>query len=213
MDMGYNFQLGQLEDAGRLVKKYHYSHAMTANICTVGTFHEDGGLFGDMGKCVAACIMAYPANQWREEVVELARLVRIEDKNITLTQLISLTCKATKKRGYDLLISYADWKENHHGGIYQAASWNYDGKRKRRIVGLSINGSIIHCRNCNHIYGTSSATELKKMYPEWEIEPNYDVGKYLYWKPLNRKGKAKAKRLGLMNIPYPKPNKSQGQLF
>ena len=44
------------------------------------------------------------------------------------------------------------------------------------------------------------------MFPLSRFEPHFDEGKHLYWKPLMVAGKTRAKRLGLRDEPYPKPN-------
>lgn len=201
------FHTGQHDEAIALVERFHYSGKMPPSLVLVGTAHECGGLFGDFGTAVAACVFGYPAARWREEVVELHRLVRRDDTEIPLTWLISRTCKAIRrfKTDVDLLVSYADQTQTHHGGIYQAASWNYNGRRDRARDGLIINGTYLACRTCNHRYGTSSVLKLETKYPAWNIEPHYDEGKHLYWRAIRKSGKHKAKRLGLEHNPYPRP--------
>jgi len=201
-----HFKTGQVDEGIALVKKFHYSHRAPANVQLVGTFHTSGGLFGDFGPALAAVFFSIPPTRWAEDVVELSRLVRHDDCRIPLSRLISLACKQVKKEGIDLLVSFADAAEGHHGGIYQACSWNYHGQRDARMDGLIINGQFIPGRTCNAVYGTRSPNRLREEKPEWEIEPHYDVGKHLYWRALSRVGKAKAMRLNLQSMEYPKPD-------
>jgi len=202
----FNFAVNQRDEACKLVIQYHYSHRVPSNIQLVGTWHEDGGLFGDSGECVAACFFSIPPTRWKEEVWELSRLVRKEDVRCSLTGLISKTCKWIKSKGLmDLLVSFADNTQGHHGGIYQASSWNYAGLRKAGVDGLLINGVFRPGRSCNSDYGTRSPSKLSEMKPHWDIKPHYDMGKYLYWKALNIHGERKARRLGLDSIQYAKP--------
>lgn len=202
-----HFRMGEREDACALVIRYHYSRRPPANIQAVGTWHTDGGLWGDRGDVVAACFFSIPPTRWAESVWELSRLVRHPDCSIPLTGLIASTVRfASKKQECPgIFVSFADATQGHHGGIYQAASWNYDGKRDSRMDGLTVNGSFIPGRSCNSKWGTQSPTRLKEQHKDWEIIPHFDLGKHLYWRATNRIGRRVATSLGLSCFPYPKP--------
>jgi hypothetical protein len=205
--MTYHFHVGRVDDACELIKKFHYSGRSPANIQVCGTLHEAGGLFGDFGAIVAACVFSIPPTRWSEDVLELSRLVRREDVKVSLTGLISKTCVFIKTRKLaNLLVSFADWTQEHHGGIYQASSWYFNGKRPRSLDGLIINGTFVAGRSLNSKYGTRSLGNVTERLEGQSVAPHYDEGKFLYWKPLDRFGVAKAKRLELVSIPYPKPN-------
>lgn len=105
----------------------------------------------------------------------------------------------------NLLVSFADSEEDHHGGIYQSASWVYDGLRNSRLDGFNVDGDFIPARTCNATYGTSSIEKLRKKLPSKKIEPHFDSGKHCYWKALDKEGMQKAMRLGLRSQAYPKP--------
>lgn len=126
--MALHVHLGQRNYARDLVRRYHYSHRMPSGEQLILTWHEDGGLFGDAGAAVAALIFATPATRWSQPVLELARLVRAEGVDMALSGLVSEGCKWAKKAGHHLLVSFADPTDGHHGGIYQACSWRYDGQ-------------------------------------------------------------------------------------
>jgi len=182
---------------------------MPSNIQVCGTWHNDGGLFGDAGEAVAACIFTIPPTRWSEDVFELARLVRREDAKVSLTGLISETCAfIRRKKMADLLVSFADWTHEHHGGVYQSASWQYDGRRDRTCDGLLIDGHFIGGRAANHKYGARSPSAVAERLGTDRVQPHYDEGKYLYWRPLSGSGKKKAIRLGLQSKIYPKPKPS-----
>ena len=199
-----HIRVGHVAEACDLVIRHHYSKRAPANIQIVATMHDDGGLFGDYGEVVAACFLCIPPTRWTEPVLELSRLVR-SDRSIKLTPLISAACRAAKKRGYDLIVSFADKTHGHHGGIYQAASWNYDGARGVMVDGVTIDGKFIPGRSCNSKWGTRSPVKLSERLGV-QVLPHYDEGKHLYWKSLGALGSAKASRLGLKKMPYPKPN-------
>lgn len=199
-----HFHSDQNEEAVELVKRHHYSKRPPANVQCVGTFHDDGGLFGDHGKAVAACFFSLPPTRWSEDVWELSRLVR-DDVARPLSRLVSLTCNLAKRKGADLLVSFADRTHGHHGGIYQACSWNYDGARDRRVDGCIVDGTFVPGRSCNSRWGTSSPRKLAELLGR-DVSSHYDEGKHLYWRALNRTGGKKAARLGLRSTAYPKPN-------
>lgn len=198
------FHVGNYDDALNLVKKYHYSKRMASNVQMVGTWHKGGGLFGEHGEAIAAIVFSIPPTRWSEDVWELSRLVRRDDAEISLSALMAKALSFMKRaRPIDLLVSFADATQGHHGGIYQACSWNYSGKRERCIDGVIFEGNFIPGRSANSKWGTRSPGKLRRM--GINAIPHYDEGKYLYWKALNRNGAKKARRLGLSEMPYPKP--------
>jgi hypothetical protein len=207
---GWHFHSGQTDAAEELVLRFHYSRRTTTP-WFVGTAHGDGGLFGDFGPAVAAVVFSPPPAQWGEEVYELSRLVRHPSAAVPLTWLISQACVWIRRTHpeADLLVSFADPAEGHHGGVYQAASWRYAYRSKRDTDGLFVNGVFVPGRTCNARWGTRSALRLRESHPEWQIEYSRTEGKHLYWRALRRSGQAKAARLGLQSLPYPKPNREQ----
>lgn len=192
------------KDADNLVEEYHYSHYIPSNIqfCT-SVVRES--------VAIASVFYSIPATRWSEEVLELCRLIRNENINPKpiLTSLISSSIKAIKQsRKFNLLVSFADSTHNHHGGIYQAASWNYHILRKPSHDGFIIEGSFVPRRTCNHRWGTSSRTKLVEILEKQGVScvPHFDKGKHLYWKALDKNGEKKALKLGLTKSIYPKPN-------
>ena len=108
-----------------------------------------------------------------------------------------------QKKSTDLLVSFADWTQGHHGGIYQSASWHFDGLRDKRMDGVIVKGAFVPGRSANSKWGTRSPTKLAER--GIHAEPHYDEGKFLYWFPVNRQGRKKAIRLNLKSVDYPKP--------
>lgn len=198
-----HFHVARYSEAVELVMRYHYSRRAPSNVQCVGTYHEEGGLFGDYGRAVAACFLSIPPTRWSEEVWELSRLVR-DNEQRPLTSLIAQTCKAAKARGANLLVSFADRTHGHHGGIYQASSWNYAGSRDRSVDGVLIDGRFVPGRSCNSTWGTRSPAKLSQILHK-DVKPHYDEGKHLYWRALTKEGARRAARLGLGTKPYPKP--------
>lgn len=204
----FNLHLWKDEVSVALVKKYHYSHHLNKNYIVLSvTLHEDGGLMGNFGPPVAACVFGRPATVgWKEDVVELVRLVRRDDVDISLSSLISIACKELKKakKDVDLLVSYSEIQRGHHGGIYQACSWRYGGQRKARMDGYTINGKFVPMMTVTRRYKTNAFGELKdKLPPNTRLEVHRDEGKHFYWRAIKKSGLYKAERLGLEDLPYP----------
>ena len=189
-----------------LVRAHHYSRRMPANVQACYALRRDGGLFGDMGDIVAAAVFTLPPTRWTEPVIELARLVRVPDMQPPLSRLISFACHWLTKSGFALVVSFTDRTHGHHGGVYQAAGWRYNGLRERRMDGVILDGHFKPGRSCNSAFGTRSPDKLREIMPERQIEPHFDEGKHLYWRPLCVAGQTRAKRLGLQSLPFPKPN-------
>lgn len=183
-----------------LVVAYHYSHRPAAAVQFAAGLECDG-------KLVAGCSWSLPTARWHEPVLELTRLVRRDDVPAPLTMLIGAACRELRGRGFDLLVSYADVTQDHHGGVYQAASWQYHGQRHSRVDGFLVNGRFVPRRSLNNTIGTSSYAGVVDAYGgSATVERHWDLGKHLYWRALTKGGKAKAGRLGLRSGPYPKPD-------
>lgn len=193
------FRDNQWNDACALVEKYHYSGRVPSNVQFVGSLHKPGGLFGDAGEIVAAAFFSIPPTRWADHVLELSRLVRA-DEQVPLSHLISASCASLKKRGERLLVSFADRTQGHHGGVYKACSWLYAGCRERRMDGVIYQGKFVPGRSANSRWGTRSPKRLAER--GILVEPHYDEGKHLYFKPLGVAGKTRAKRLGLVSVPF-----------
>ena len=153
-----------------------------------------------------------PPTRWSLPVIELSRLVRKEDTNPKpiLTKLISKGVKECKRLGYDLIVSFADSTFDHHGGIYQAASWNFFCMRKPQNDGWIIDGEFVPRRTCYARYGTSGNKIIDILAKQNKTcIKHFDSGKYLYWKALNKSGEEKAKLLKLDSNTYLKPDKEE----
>ena len=61
----------------------------------------------------------------------------------------------------NVIVSYADTRQGHHGYIYQATNWIYTGCITIRPE-LFINGEKMHAKNVYNYYGTSSIGKLEE---------------------------------------------------
>jgi len=191
-----HFRTGRRDEADDMVMAYHYSRRIPSNVQLVCSLHLDGGLFGGDGPMVAAAYFSIPPTRWAEPVIELSRLVRGESQ-VPLTFLISRSLRELKKRGTDLVVSFADMTHGHEGTVYKASNWKYAGFRERRMDGVLIGNTFYPGRTCNSLWGTRSPRLLQERFPDKSIKPHFDKGKHLYYYALGTKGEAKAQRLGL----------------
>lgn len=192
--MTAHFWTGEYNDVAALIEEFHYTHRVPANVQLVVSAHDDGGLFGDKGRCIAGVCFSIPPTRWGVDCWELSRLVRRDDSDIMLSSLISYACKLIKRKGLQsLLVSFADARL-HHGGVYRASSWNYAGMRSPSSEGVRVDGVFMPGRTATGRFGTRSAKLLRER--GVCAEDVKDQGKHLYWRSLTRKGRHDAKLCG-----------------
>lgn len=188
-------------EAERLVKSFHYSKRWPSNVQFVVTAHESGGLFGTKGDAVAAVVFSIPPTRWSIHVLELSRLVRHEERQVSLSWLIGHAIRQIKKRGLaELLVSFADAQQGHHGGVYRAANWRYAGQRRPSMEGVIVDGVFTPGRSANSRWGTRSPKKLAEL--GIDATAKWDEGKHLYWYPVTSKGDDAAKTVGLTDVDW-----------
>ena len=150
-----NFIVIKTKDMLELVEKYHYSARLNTNeIVSYGIRRDDGTL--------SAAALISPT-RYKEPVVALGRLVAAPDCGVPMSQFIAWCCDDLRKRQHRLIVSFADNTVGHHGGLYQACGWHFDGLRKPTNDGLIIDGVFVPGRTLNLRYGTRSAEKLKEL--------------------------------------------------
>lgn len=194
------------DDLVRLVCRDHYLHCMPARptFCYAVVDTAQREFFGCRSNMQVAITFSPPAG-WRHPVLELTRLVRTAEFAVPLTKILALTYQDLRRERVPLLVSLADLAQQHHGGIYQAASWHYGGLREPRLIGYYIDGRYYPQRSCNRLFNSSSGTLYWKLWRKYgyKVQARYDQGKHLYWKPLGRQGEKLAAEIGLQKLPYP----------
>lgn len=134
------------------------------------------------------------------EVVELTRVALTEHK-VPVSRIMSLALKFLQKTsaGIRLIVSYADPKQGHHGGIYQATNWIYTGTT-RATRHLIVNGQPMHKRSAHSQWNTSSPTMITRMtgLPASYGPPEF---KHVYLMPLDD---GTRDRVLPLKQPYPK---------
>ena len=169
--------------AKSMIEKYHYTHAWTSCRYAIGLFYEtdnEHAFFDEQEeKLIGVAVYGYPVGRLSAQsisellepsaVLELTRLF-VHDgygKNIE-SHFISKSFKWLQENDKKIkaLMSYADPKEGHLGGIYQATNWLYQGDKIRYcdswLFRLEEDGDWIHPRTIFSQYGTNDINVLKE---------------------------------------------------
>lgn len=128
------------------------------------------------------------------EVCELVR-VALRRHAAPVSRMLAVAGRLLKKAmpGLRLVVSYADPKEGHHGGIYQAANWVFVGDTGGDYE-VFVRGRWMHRRTANSTVGTSAGFP-RRGYP----------GRHKYLMPLDDEMR---QRILPLSKPYPKRERS-----
>jgi hypothetical protein len=129
------------------------------------------------------------------DVCELTRVALKKGHKTNVSKIVSIALKFLKKsnKKLRLVVSYADTGQGHHGGIYQAGNWIYEGISKG-VPSLQFNGKKWHAKALR-----TSFPKLSHSDPRVKKLPATDKHKYLM--PLDDDMK---KRILPLSKPYPK---------
>tara|TARA_R100000951_G_C2549816_1_gene152095 strand:- start:45 stop:611 length:567 start_codon:yes stop_codon:yes gene_type:complete len=137
---------------GLTVKKIDYADTkhMILNIHYAGRMPSISYAYGMFAEGVMVGIVTYgsPASPWlckgvcgeeyRKEVIELNRLVLLNNNKNEASYLVARSLKMLPKP--KIVVSYADTAENHVGFVYQATNFLFTGTTKGRTDQASANG-------------------------------------------------------------------------
>jgi len=181
---------------------WHYSgNVPVSKIVRLGTWEDDsfkGVVIFGIG---ATPQLFKPYGLQPAEGCELAR-VALRDHVTPVSKIIKVALIYLRRANPNLrlVVSYADEGQGHHGGIYQAGNWIYDGESVANWI--SINGEKIHPRTAVHRYGTSSITKLTQL--GLNAKKVKSAKKHRYLMPLD---KAMREQIKPLSKPYPKRTK------
>lgn len=145
--------------------------------------------------------IAKPFGLERSEVVELIR-VALAPHAAPVSRILAIATRmmVRRYRRLQLMVSFADTSQGHHGGIYQAAGWTYVGSTCTHD--LVVNGKVTHPRTLGSKYGRGgqSLPWLRK-----HVDPNASrrrrPAKHEYVLPLSD---AMRTMVATLKKPYPK---------
>ena len=187
-------------------ENWHYSKCLpVGKLVKVGAW-ENGKYIG----CVifgrgANHNMLKPFGLSQDQGCELVRIALKRHKT-PVSRIITIAIKFLKVKCPELrlIVSYADQDQNHHGGIYQATNWVYDGLKNQNTMGAFIvNGKKMH-RKSVHSKGVKQTIEHVRKYLDPKATIFYTQGKHRYLMPLDAKMRARIEPLAQ---PYPKREK------
>ena len=184
------------EAAKYAVENWHYSKCMpVGKIVKVGVW-EKSAFIG----CV---LFGRGANKglgtpFGLEQTEVCELVRISlKKHLTpVSRIMMLAIKFLSKsnKGIKLIVSFADTDQGHHGGIYQATNWIYNGKTQSAdeylYKGKKWHGRAFRKSNGSHLKYIDKGLKIVK-----------GSTKHRYLMPLDNEMRDTIKHLAK---PYPK---------
>ncbi|MGK4443121.1 protein Mom [Yersinia enterocolitica] len=182
---------------------WHYAKAVpVGKLVKVGAWED--------GKFIGVVIFSRGANNHigqpyslqQDQVCELTR-VALRQHISPVSQILAKAIKflADVCPGLRLIVSYADKDQNHHGGIYQATNWLYEGLFGVGTLGaFIIKGKKTHPRSVA-AKGVKQSLESVRQYLDPNAQEFKTSGKHKYLMPLDKKMK---KILISRHKPYPK---------
>ena len=197
-----------------LISKYHYLGGIGNSSMVYGTFlgSELVAVVCFSTPCSEILRSSILGSENKKHVIELSRLCLVPNCKIPATKIVSMAIqelqRERRKRGMiatHAIISFADSRQDHHGGIYQAGSWLYTGLsiRRNNYSFVDEKGVTRHPRQ-NGINISKEAARARG----WRvIKPKKKNIKFRYVKIIGtKKQKKKFKRLLKLEVlPYPKP--------
>jgi len=189
-------------------ENWHYSKCLpVGKLVKVGAW-EDGKFIGAVlfGRG-ANHNMPKPYGLGQDECVELVRVALTKHKTqVSKIMMLAIKFLAKSNQGLKLIVSYADLDVGHHGGIYQATNWIYEGVfNAGNRQGFLVNGRVRHNKSI-HSMGVKQSIEAVKKHIDPNAKEVFTKGKHKYLMPLDDKMRAKISSLAK---PYPKRVKKQ----
>lgn len=185
------------EAAKFAVMNWHYSKSMPVGpMIRVGVW-EDGKFIGVIlfGRGASPALgRAYGCTQ--DQCCELTR-VALRQHKTPVSRIMAIAVRHMHKQspGLQLIVSFADTDQGHHGGIYQAAGWIYAGLTAESPRWF-YKGEWVHNRVV-----TGGGWQGKPV-PNYQSLPHrISPGKHRYLLPLD---KAMRERVEKLRQPYPK---------
>lgn len=188
-------------------RHWHYSGSMPAGKTAKVGVWEDGRFIGVVVFSRGASpAIGKPYGLRQVEVCELTR-VALNTHRAPVSRIIAVALRFLRRfsPGLRLVISYAASERGHHGGIYQAGNWIYEGAKASHVY--VVKGKPMHPKSIHSRYGKGS------QHIEW-IKANLDPDAYVdrsvmrhkYLMPLDDDMRRQVEGL---HQPYPKPMRAK----
>jgi hypothetical protein len=182
------------------VERWHYSACLPASKSVYIGVWESRRFVGAVIFSQGANYLAVNKLAGQLEACELTRVALKKSHATPVTKIIAIAIRMLQQTnpGLQLVYSYADPMQNHHGGIYQGGNWIYVGvgstSRQYRYRGKWVHARTITGAN----FGCPKAlsNDALKTLPCRKV-----TGKHKYLYPLNA---AMRKQIEPLRKPYPK---------
>jgi hypothetical protein len=184
--MTYLIATASYEAAKYAVTNWHYSKCLpTGKLVKYGVWENDKFIGVIIFSRGASPHLGTALNLDQTEVCELTRIA-LNKHNAPVSQFLAAALKKLRQEqeGLKLVVSFADPKEGHVGGIYKATNWIYTGK-SNEVTEYFIGNRWRHKKSV--YYHPERLTAPKRISP----------GKFRYLFPLNRAIKKQALALAL----------------
>jgi len=150
--MNNKFEFGECswESVKHLFLNYHYLKTMPAGILAAyGLFDPER-----LNMAIGGAVFCNGRIQYDKKFIEFSRMYMLDElpKN-TESWFISKCLKALFKKypTYQGVVTWADLKRNHNGGIYLASNFVYDGQSRAVKKYLGKNKKFIYERTSNEM--------------------------------------------------------------
>lgn len=136
------------------------------------------------------------------EGCELTRIAMTNHKS-PVSRVVKLSVQFLKRNSPELrlIVSFADPSEGHHGGIYQAGNWIYNGQTSKSVEYIGPDGKRWHARMVKKQGWTTVQGKIRKTLTPSQCEPVQKPGKHRYLMPLDN---AMREQIAPLAKPYPK---------
>lgn len=137
---------------------WHYSRSLPSSRLMIVGVWESGEFKGVVTFSRGATPrIGSPYNLTQMQVCELTR-VALRDHVAPVSRIVAIALRMVRRKCPDLqlVISYAAGEHGHHGGIYQAGGWIYEGPMESH--GFMLKGRFTHCRSIGAKYGPGTQT-------------------------------------------------------
>lgn len=181
---------------------WHYSESTpTPPVVRIGVWEREqfvGVVLFSRGNSVH---IGAPYDLDKTEVCELTR-VALTTHDATVSQIVSRAIHMLKVQspGVRLLVSFADPARGHHGGIYQAMNWTYEGTNSPTKMYRDKAGRVWHSRQVSERGYNKQYGQYRACPKPSECETINMPGKHKYSHPLDKRMR---RQLAKISKPYP----------
>lgn len=180
---------------------WHYSKSVpVGKLVKVGAWENEKFIGVVMFGRGANKSLGTPFGLNQDESCELVRIA-LRNHQTPVSRIMSIAIKFLKKENpkLRLVVSFADKEQNHHGGIYQATNWIYEGETTPAdeyiYLGKRWHGRAFRKSNGSHLNYISKGLQIIQ-----------GSSKHRYLMPLDNEMK---KQIEVLAKPYPKRVKGQ----